>query len=78
MSDFLLELGFEEIPPSQLQPVVEYIQSSFLNLMKSTALSYSALKVSSTPRRFFLLASSVQEKQEALQVKKNGPAKKVA
>ncbi|NLA45745.1 MAG: glycine--tRNA ligase subunit beta, partial [Candidatus Cloacimonetes bacterium] len=78
MSDFLLELGFEEIPPSQLQPVVEYIQSSFLNLMKSTALSYSALKVSSTPRRFFLLASSVQEKQEDLQVKKIGPAKKVA
>ena len=78
MSDFLLELGFEEIPPSQLQPVVEYIQSSFINLMKSTGLSYSALKVSSTPRRFFLLSSSIPEKQEDLQVKKIGPAKRLA
>lgn len=36
MSDFLLELGFEEIPASQLQPVVEYIKSSFISLMKSS------------------------------------------
>ena len=78
MSDFLLELGFEEIPASQLQPVVEYIKSSFISLMKSTGLSYSALKVSSTPRRFFLLAASVPDKQEDLQVKKIGPAKNIA
>ncbi|HOZ01123.1 MAG TPA: glycine--tRNA ligase subunit beta [Candidatus Syntrophosphaera sp.] len=78
MRDLLVEIGVEEIPPSHLQPAEDYIRGSFIKLMRDSALEYSGLQVSSTPRRFFLLANGVQETQADLHLTKIGPAKVIA
>lgn len=78
MRDFLLEIGVEEVPASQLQAATDFIRDSFVKLTRESALEYANLKVSSTPRRFFLLASSVQETQAEVRITKTGPAKKIS
>ena len=78
MRDFLLEIGVEEIPAPHLGPATDFLKSSFIKLMESSGLSFDALSVSSTPRRFYVLASSVQEMQADIRVKKTGPAKQIA
>jgi glycyl-tRNA synthetase beta chain len=78
MRDFLLEIGIEEIPATHLQPALDYIRQSFEKLMGESGLPYASLQCGSTPRRFFLLAESVCEKQEDIRVNRTGPAKKIA
>ena len=78
MRDFLLEIGMEEVPATQLQPAVEHILSSFETLARDSGLGFSKAKASSTPRRFFLLVCGLQEEQEDVAVHKIGPAKKIA
>lgn len=78
MRDFLLEIGVEEIPAHQLQPAVEFLTTSFANLMRDTGLNYASLRFGSTPRRFFIIAEEVLETQPDIEVKKTGPARTVA
>ncbi len=78
MRDFLLEIGIEEVPAPSLQPVVDFILSSFQKLMRDMGLQYAEVMASSTPRRFFLIAREMQETQPDLKVNKTGPAKKIA
>jgi glycyl-tRNA synthetase beta chain len=78
MCDLLLELGVEEIPASHLRPAEEYIRASFTDLMREAKLEYGGLAVSSTPRRFFLIAREVQETQAETVVTKTGPAKGIS
>lgn len=78
MRDFLLEIGVEEMPATHLGPATEFIRDSFVSLMRESNLTYDSLKASSTPRRFFLLVSSVLEMQEDLRVNKTGPAKRIS
>ena len=73
-----MEIGTEEVPAPHLQPAVEFIQSSFQNLMRDVGLQYSELMTGSTPRRMFLIARQVQSTQPDIQVNKTGPAKKIA
>jgi len=78
MRDFLLEIGVEEIPTTHLSPATDFIRNSFVKIMRESGLEYGSLKVSSTPRRFFLQAESVQEMQEDIQINKTGPAKRIS
>ncbi|MGC9361439.1 MAG: glycine--tRNA ligase subunit beta [Candidatus Syntrophosphaera sp.] len=78
MRDFLLEIGVEEMPATHLGLATEFIRDSFISLMREANLTYDSLKVSSTPRRFFLLTSSVQEMQEDVRVNRTGPAKRIS
>ncbi|MCB5225074.1 MAG: glycine--tRNA ligase subunit beta [Candidatus Cloacimonadaceae bacterium] len=78
MRDFLLEIGMEEVPATQLRPAVDYILSSFETLARDSNLEYAKVQASSSPRRFFLLVFGLQERQEDLAVHKIGPAKKIA
>jgi len=73
-----MEIGTEEVPAPHLQPAVEFIQSSFQNLMRDVGLQYSELMTGSTPRRMFLIARQIQSTQPDIQVNKTGPAKKIA
>lgn len=78
MRDFLLEIGMEELPATQLQPAVNHILSSFETLARDSNLEYAKVQVSSSPRRFFLLVFGLQEEQKDKAVHKIGPAKKIA
>ncbi|MBW6513454.1 MAG: glycine--tRNA ligase subunit beta [Candidatus Syntrophosphaera sp.] len=78
MRDFLLEIGVEEMPATHLGPAMDFIRDSFAKLMQISALECASSQASSTPRRLFLLARSVQEKQADIQVSKTGPAKRIA
>ncbi len=78
MPDLLLEMGFEEIPAPHLQPTSDFILASFEKLTREMGLGYSEIKVGSTPRRFFLLATELQQTQADVQINKTGPAKKIA
>ena len=65
-----MEIGTEEVPAPHLQPAVEFIQSSFQNLMRDVGLQYSELMTGSTPRRMFLIARQIQSTQPDIQVNK--------
>lgn len=78
MRDLLLELGVEEIPATHLQPTEDFLRTALEKFFRDSALSYSGLELSSTPRRFFALAKEVQEQQADVWVIKTGPARKIA
>jgi glycyl-tRNA synthetase beta chain len=78
MRDFLLEIGFEEIPAPHLAGVAEHIRQSFEQLMQECRLEYGTFRISYTPRRFFLLATSIQERQPDITINRTGPAKRIA
>ncbi|MCB5247730.1 MAG: glycine--tRNA ligase subunit beta [Candidatus Cloacimonetes bacterium] len=78
MRDFLLEIGIEEVPAPHIKPAVDFILASFGKLARETGLEYLEALASSTPRRFFLIVRQLQETQPDLEVKKTGPAVKIA
>ncbi|TGE32556.1 glycine--tRNA ligase subunit beta [Desulfosporosinus sp. Sb-LF] len=77
-NDFLLELGTEEIPakfsPSTMTQLEELARKRFAELR----LTYADVTIYATPRRFALLVTGLEEKQEDLLEEVKGPAVKAA
>lgn len=76
--DFLFEVGVEEIPHSYLTDIHSQFERIFRDFFSEHSLSYSNLRVFSTPRRLAVLVEGLQEKQEDRRVIKKGPPKSVA
>jgi glycyl-tRNA synthetase beta chain len=75
---FLLELGCEELPEKQLEIAIETVRTAFSRFLGDNNLSCDNSLVSGTPRRVFILADGVQEKQQDVEVQKLGPAVGIA
>jgi glycyl-tRNA synthetase beta chain len=76
--DLLIEIGVEEIPADHLGPATEFIRSAFLSMTGTAGLSFGELNVSSTPRRFFVLTTGLQETQADSILERTGPAIRIA
>lgn len=76
--DFLFEIGVEEIPAGHFGPARDWLQESFLGFIRDSRLSFDSLKVSGTPRRFFVLASGIPVEQPDTVLERTGPAVKIA
>lgn len=76
--EFLIELGTEELPPTQLRTLAEAFASNFEKELKTAELSHAGVKWYATPRRLALKVADLAECQQDKVVEKRGPAIAVA
>ncbi len=74
-SDFLLEIGTEELPPSDLESAQEQIHLAVETLLAEERLDHDEIKVMGTPRRLVAFISTLAPRQaDREQVVKGPPA----
>jgi glycyl-tRNA synthetase len=74
-ADFLLEIGTEELPPSDLAAAVEQLRSGFEKMLADANLGHGELTVFGTPRRLVVNAAKLAPKQADVdQIVKGPPA----
>ncbi|RQW61262.1 glycine--tRNA ligase subunit beta [Vibrio viridaestus] len=76
--EFLIELGTEELPPTQLRTLAEAFATNFESELKAAELSHEGVKWYATPRRLALKVAQLAECQQDKVVEKRGPAISVA
>jgi len=76
--NFLIELGTEELPPTQLRTLAEAFAANFETELKNAELTYHKLKWYAAPRRLALKVTDLAEVQADKVVEKRGPAISVA
>jgi glycyl-tRNA synthetase beta chain len=78
MSEFLLEIGTEEIPcgfiPRALEDMKGFLEKEFQNYR----IAYKGIKAMGTPRRLVLTATGVATTQEGRLIEVIGPARRIA
>ena len=78
MIDFLLEIGFEEFPPSFLKKAATDLSTRVEELLKNKQIFYRSVRTIYTPRRFGVLVLGLSRKQKAQLIQIQGPPKKLA
>lgn len=76
--EFLIELGTEELPPTQLRTLAEAFASNFEAELKGADLAHEGIKWYAAPRRLALKVAALAEGQADKVVEKRGPAISVA
>jgi glycyl-tRNA synthetase beta chain len=77
-SDFLLEIGTEEIPASYIQPALDAMATMLSKFFSAQRIDHGNIQTMATPRRLAWVIKDVAEKQEAQTVEITGPPKDVA
>ena len=77
-SDFLLEIGTEEIPASYIQPALEQLNDLVRSTLVENRLLFEELKVFATPRRLTLAIKSIDLCQADQETEVIGPPMKAA
>ncbi|MBD1576424.1 glycine--tRNA ligase subunit beta [Vibrio sp. S11_S32] len=72
--NFLIELGTEELPPTQLRTLAESFAANFEAELKSAAIAHAGVKWYASPRRLALKVTDLEEGQQDKIVEKRGPA----
>ncbi|MDF2155049.1 glycine--tRNA ligase subunit beta [Vibrio sp. CAU 1672] len=72
--EFLIELGTEELPPTQLRTLAEAFAANFEAELKSAELAHEGVKWFAAPRRLALKVAALAESQADKIVEKRGPA----
>ncbi len=76
--NYLLEIGVEELPARLVGDALAQLKSNTQGLLKEERISYDNMKLYSTPRRLTLIIEGLGEKQENINDKVKGPAKRIA
>ena len=77
-SDFLFELGTEELPPKALLGLSEALTSGILAGFKSANLAFGEVSSFATPRRLAVVVRDLVVKAPNIEVVNWGPPTKVA
>jgi glycyl-tRNA synthetase beta chain len=77
-SDFLLEIGIEEMPARFLGPALDELEAKSTRLLSERRLAYDDIKTFGTPRRLTVLVRGLASAQEPLTVEVKGPPRKAA
>ncbi|MDF4739743.1 glycine--tRNA ligase subunit beta [Vibrio parahaemolyticus] len=72
--EFLIELGTEELPPTQLRTLAEAFAANFEAELKGAELAHEGVKWFAAPRRLALKVAALAENQSDKVVEKRGPA----
>ncbi|MEG0255668.1 glycine--tRNA ligase subunit beta [Vagococcus sp.] len=75
---FLLEIGLEEIPAHIVTPSANQLVEKVTSFLKENRLSFGSIESFSTPRRLAIRVNELAEKQENIEEKAKGPAKRIA
>ncbi|OPY57762.1 MAG: Glycine--tRNA ligase beta subunit [Pelotomaculum sp. PtaU1.Bin035] len=77
-SDFLLEIGVEEMPARFLDPALAEMKELAISALAEQRLGFKQVKTCGTPRRLTLFVEGLAKSQESLEIEIKGPAAKVA
>lgn len=77
-TNFLFELGCEELPAAALAPMAQHIERSVVTALQAAKFQCGDTKTYYTPRRLALLIKGLQTETEASSMERRGPAKAVA
>ncbi len=77
-SEFLLEVGCEEIPARAMGPVLEELKKKFGALLGGQKLSFDAIQTLGSARRLVVHVAGLAELQEKEKVTTLGPPQKIA
>ncbi len=72
--NFLIELGTEELPPTQLRTLAEAFKNNFEAELKAADLAHEGIEWFATPRRMALKVAALADGQADKIVEKRGPA----
>ena len=78
MQDFLLELGFEELPARFVESALGQLSEAVVKKLAQARLSHGEVLPFSTPRRLSLLIKDLQVEQDDLVEEVKGPPKNIA
>ncbi|MCW5588215.1 MAG: glycine--tRNA ligase subunit beta [Legionellales bacterium] len=78
MSDFLFELGCEELPAKILENLSQQLHQYGSELLKSQEINFDDIKIFATPRRLALLIHNIALQQPDRHIERKGPALKAA
>lgn len=77
-TDFLLEIGVEELPVDHIKPAMDYLRTAFEKLLSDSRLSHGTFQTGSTPRRMAILISDLDTAQEDIEIIKVGPSIRIS
>ncbi|WP_306485903.1 glycine--tRNA ligase subunit beta [Anaerococcus sp.] len=78
MSNYLLEIGVEEIPSDYVKNTKRQLEDKFKKLIEENKLTCESISVESTPRRFAILLSNVEADLTEKTVSVKGPSVRIA
>ncbi len=76
--DFLFEIGVEELPANHIKPAIDFIHNAFIALLSDKRLSFSRIKMASTPRRLGIYIQDLDTTQEDIEIQRIGPSVRIA
>jgi glycyl-tRNA synthetase beta chain len=77
-SQFLLEIGTEDLPARFIFPALQQLKDNTLRILRDNYISCSGIKVFGTPRRLALIAEGIPGMQADRTKEVYGPSKKAA
>ncbi len=77
-SDFLLEIGVEEIPASMVLPALDQLETGLLELCQRHRLDHGEITTYGTPRRLAVLLCALADRQQSTRQEVRGPKAEVA
>ena len=78
MSDFLFELGVEEVPVSEISPIMEQLKKKLLKRLEEERVEFKYVETAATNRRFMIYISEISGKADDIEEQIKGPAKRIA
>lgn len=78
MSDFLFELGVEEVPVSEIKSILNQLKAKIEFTLQEHQVAYSGLETAATNKRFMIYIGQINEKADDKDEQIKGPAKRIA
>ena len=78
MSNYLLEIGVEELPYKFIPSAINQLKQSFENLFNSNSVNYSDVNVYATPRRLAVIVKDLDLTQKESEKSVKGPIQNIA
>ncbi len=78
MSEYVVELLLEEMPPSDIDMIMEKLEPLVKKALEDSRINYESVEVFSTSRRFGFFVHGISDMQNDTKVEKRGPSQKVA
>ena len=78
MSNYLLEIGVEELPYKFIPSAISQLKQSFENLLTTNAVNFSNVDVYATPRRLAVIIKNLDSTQKESEKLVKGPVQNIA
>jgi len=78
MSDFLFELGVEEVPVSEIKPILQQLKQKFQYKFKEHLVEFNKIETAATNKRFMIYINKINKKANDKEEQIKGPAKRIA